>query len=147
MRHLSSQLASAEEIRMIRRSKAHLQAAGERYFEHMRFAATVGLMAIGAGLACLIHSLVPGLCTRTASRTIRHINLLFDQRERLPEVEEEATELIAFVLLLLLAGAVAAPLWGLAVSSGIRVLFTAMAFAIPFTLLLVNRELEFRQAD
>jgi hypothetical protein len=132
---------------MIHRSKTHLHAARERYFEHMRFAATVGLMAIGAGVACLIHSLIPGLCTRTASRTIRHINLLFDERERLPEVEEKATELIAFVLLLLLAGAVVAPLWGLAVSSAIKVLFTAMAFAIPLTLLLVNRELEFGQSE
>ena len=132
---------------MVRRSRAHLQAAGERYFAHMQFAATVGLLAIGAGLACLIHALVPALCTRTASRTIRHINLLFDERHRLPEVRREGGELTAFVLLLMLASAVATPLWLLPIASAIRVMFTAMAFAIPLTLLLVNRELEFRPAD
>ena len=132
---------------MLRRSSAHLQAAGEHYLEHMRFAATVGLLAIGAGLACLIHALVPGLCTRTASRTVRHINELFEARHRLPEIRDEASELTAFVLLLLLAAAVALPLWGLDVPTALRVLFTGLAFAIPTTLLLVNRELELRPAD
>ena len=132
---------------MINRSKAHLEAAGERYFEHMRFASTVGLLAISAGLACLIHSLVPALCTRTASRTIRHLTALFDERHILPEVREEAADLMAFVLLLILAGVVAGLLWTVAIPPALLWTYTASAFAVPLTLLLVNRELEKQKLD
>jgi hypothetical protein len=38
---------------MIARSRGHLADAGEPYFEHLRFAMTVGLMALAAGLALL----------------------------------------------------------------------------------------------
>ena len=71
---------------MIRRSKQHLVEAGETYFEHLSFAATVGLMALAGGLACLIHAIVPGLCTRTASRTIGLLNELLADRRRVAEI-------------------------------------------------------------
>jgi hypothetical protein len=126
---------------MINNSKAHLKAAGESYFEHMRYAATVGMLAIGAGVAGLIHAVIPGLCTGTASATIRRISRLLDERGRLAQTREEAGELLAFVMLLLLAALVCAPLWALPVAGIIKVAYTALAFAIPLTLLLVNREL------
>jgi hypothetical protein len=132
---------------MFKRSKMHLEAAGERYFEHMRFASTVGLLAIGAGLACLIHSLVPALCTKTASRTIRHLALLFDARQILPEVREEASDLIGFVLLLILSVAVVTCLWNATVPSTLAWAYTVTTFAIPLTLLLTNRELEGLTSD
>jgi hypothetical protein len=127
---------------MIRVSKAHLMAAGESYLHHLRFATTVGVLAIGAGVACLIHGLVPGLCTGTASRTIRRLTAMLDERHLLAETRAEASELIAFILLLALASAVAAPLWLVRVEPIIRLTYTALAFAIPLTLLIVNRELE-----
>ena len=132
---------------MIDRSRMHLEAAGERYFQHMRFAATVGLLAIGAGLACLIHAIVPALCTRTASRTIRHLTALFDDRDLLPEVREEATDLMAFVLLVMLVGALVGLLWTAAMPTALAWAYTATACAIPATLLLVNRELEAQVSD
>lgn len=61
---------------MIGRSKAHLVAAGETYWEHLRFARTIGLLSLSAGIACLIHAIIPSLCTTTASRTIGRINQL-----------------------------------------------------------------------
>jgi hypothetical protein len=127
---------------MIRSSRAHLSANGETYVEHLRFAATVGVLAIGAGAACLIHAVIPALCTSTASRTIRQIHTLLEARERLVEVRDQAAELIAFVLLLALAAAVVAPLWLLPVAASISLAFTALAFSIPLTLLLVSRELD-----
>ncbi len=126
---------------MIRQSNDHLTAAGEGYFEHFRFASTVGLMAIAAGLACLIHALVPAFCTRTASRTIGQLKRLIDQRDLLAEAQEEAREATAFAALLLLATVVSAPLWVLDAPTFLRAAYTSMAFALPFTLLLSNREL------
>jgi hypothetical protein len=71
---------------MITESKAHFREAGETYLGHLRFASTIGLLAIAAGLACLIHALVPALCTRTASRTVGQLARLFEQRELLCEI-------------------------------------------------------------
>ncbi len=65
---------------MIGASKGHLGDAGESYFQHLRFAAKVGAVAIGGGLACFAHALVPALFTTTGSRAIRRLNELIDGR-------------------------------------------------------------------
>jgi len=65
---------------MIGASKRHLGDAGEGYFQHLRFAAKVGTVAIGGGLACFAHALVPALFTTTGSRAIRRLNELIDGR-------------------------------------------------------------------
>ncbi len=67
---------------MIRASKRHLGDAGEGYFQHLRFATKVGAVAIGGGLACFAHALVPGLFTTTGSRAIARLNQLIDERPR-----------------------------------------------------------------
>ena len=128
--------------RMIVQSRAHLTTAGESYFQHWRFATTVGLMAMAAGIACLIHALVPALCTRTASRTIGLIGELFQDRDRLEEIEARSIEATAFVLLIGLATLIAAPLWLLDTPFVLRLGYTGMTYALPLTLLLTNRELD-----
>lgn len=65
---------------MIGASKRHLGDAGESYFQHLRFATKVGAVAIGGGLACIVHALVPGLFTTTGSRAIARLNQLIDKR-------------------------------------------------------------------
>ena len=65
---------------MIGASKRHLGDAGESYFQHLRFATKVGAVAIGGGLACIVHALVPGLFTNTGSRAIARLNQLIDKR-------------------------------------------------------------------
>ena len=55
---------------MIRSSKRHLGDAGESYFKHLGAAAGISLKLARASLACALHALVPGLFTRTASRSI-----------------------------------------------------------------------------
>ena len=67
---------------MIRTSRRHLQDAGEGYLQHLRFATKVGALAIGGGLACFAHALVPALFTTTGSRVIRRLNALIDERRR-----------------------------------------------------------------
>ncbi len=127
---------------MIGRSKAHLAAAGETYWEHLRFARTIGLLSLAAGVACLIHAILPSLCTSTASRTIGRINQLLAERGSIAEVQSATSDTTAFVLLLILATATVAPLWVLPAAAELRIAYTLLAFALPLTMLLTNPELE-----
>jgi hypothetical protein len=127
---------------MIRRSKQHLIEAGETYFEHLAFAATVGLMALAAGLACLIHALVPALCTRTASRTIGLLNQLLADRRRVSEIREQSIEAMAFAALIVAAATIPVALLMTAAPAALAATYGAMALALPITLLLSNPELE-----
>ena len=59
---------------------AHPEQAGEGYFEHQRVALSFALPLLGAGLAALVHALVPGLCQRTAGDMIRELNKRLERR-------------------------------------------------------------------
>jgi Family of unknown function (DUF6356) len=48
----------------------HPQSVGESYFEHMSVAFGFGFKMLGAGFACMIHGLVPGLFKSTGSQAI-----------------------------------------------------------------------------
>jgi hypothetical protein len=126
---------------MISGSKAHLRANGETYVEHLRFAATIAMLSLGAGLACLIHALVPALCTTTASRTFRQITALLGARDQLDETRAQASDLLAFLFLVMLSVAVVMPMWLLPITNGLRLTYSALALSIPLTLLMTNREL------
>jgi len=128
-------------IAAIRRSRLHLREAGESYAEHFRFAATVGLLALSAGLACLIHAFVPALCTRTASRTIRLLNRLLDERDQLDEIRSQSIDAMAFTIMVVLAVVLSLPLWWLRIPTPLALGYTLLAFSIPATHLLTNREL------
>ena len=127
---------------MITQSRAHLTAAGENYGDHFRFAATVGLMTMAAGFACVIHALVPALCQRTASRTVGLLSQLFTRRELLSEVEARSLEAIAFVLLALMAVLISLVLAVSAAPLPLKAVYSLLAFALPLTLLLTNHELD-----
>ncbi|HET9336689.1 MAG TPA: DUF6356 family protein [Sphingomicrobium sp.] len=126
---------------MIEQSRAHLRDAGEGYWQHLRFATTFGLLAIAAGLAALIHAIIPGVCTHTASRIVRHLGQLVDDRSRIDAIESEAVEARAFVLLLILATAVVAPLWLLGAPMILKLTYTVLAYALPAALMFTNPEL------
>ena len=130
---------------MISRSRAHLRDAGESYWHHFRFATTFGLIAAAAGFAAVIHAFIPGLCTRTASRLVRHLSQLTEDRSKIDAVESEAVEARAFILLLILASAVVAPLWLMPVPLAMRLAYTLLAFALPAALLISNPELVTRE--
>ena len=126
---------------MIRQSRAHLKDAREGYWQHFRFATTFGLLAVAAGLAALIHAVIPGACTHTASRIVRHLGQLIEDRSTIDALESEAVEARAFVLLLILATAVVTPLWLMGAPLALKVAYTALAYALPATLMFTNPEL------
>ena len=130
---------------MITQSRAHLTTAGEGYWQHFRFATTFGLLAAAAGLAAILHAFIPGICTSTASRIVRHLSQLIDDRSRIEAIESDAVEARAFVLLIILAAAVVAPLWFLEAPTTLRLAYTILAFALPAVLLISNPELAARE--
>lgn len=55
-------------------TREHLESVNETYFQHMAHASGFGLKLIGAGAACLVHGLFPGLCCTTGSRAIAELH-------------------------------------------------------------------------
>lgn len=126
---------------MLRQSKVHLMQASESYLEHFRFASVVALMMVGAGLACLIHAIVPALCQTSASSTVRELQRLFAHRDELESAAENASGAMVLAGLVALSTAVTAPLIVLAPGSWAWV-WPALAFAIPVAFLSTNPQLE-----
>ena len=126
---------------MIQQTRVHLREAGEGFWQHFRFATTFGLLAMAAGLAAILHAFIPGICTHTASRIVRYLGQLLDDRSKIDAVESEAVEARAFVLLLILATAVVVPLWVLGAPLVLKLSYTVLAYALPAALMFTNPEL------
>lgn len=61
-------------------SRDHLAETSLSYFGHMRVAFGIAARLMFAAAACLLHGLIPGAFTDTASRTIRRLNAGLDAR-------------------------------------------------------------------
>ena len=59
---------------------AHPASVEETYFQHMRFAFGFAFWLIAAGLAALVHAVIPALCETTASRILRKLVARMDAR-------------------------------------------------------------------
>ena len=67
----SENLSSAGRSSLVRRLFAeHPRSLGMSWASHGVGAFKIGAELIGAGAACLIHALVPGLFTQTAGKTV-----------------------------------------------------------------------------
>jgi hypothetical protein len=60
----------------------HPAAAGETYLAHLRTAAGFGWQMIAAGVACLVHALLPFLFVRTGSDCICRLHERMHARRR-----------------------------------------------------------------
>jgi len=58
----------------MRRTREHLESVNETYFQHLAHAGSFGFKMIGAGAACLVHGLIPGLCGTTGSRAVTELH-------------------------------------------------------------------------
>jgi len=63
-----------------RQSKQHLAAVQESYFEHLRHALRYAATLLGAGLALVVHAIVPGWFQTTGSRTVFRLNAILLDR-------------------------------------------------------------------
>ena len=127
---------------MIEQCRRHLREAGESYGEHMLFAMTVGFMAIGAGLACVIHAVVPALCKHRCSETVRELYSLFENRGELERVRDQASGAMTFAGLTGLCLLAVAPLLAAAPGEWWTWIVAGFAFAIPAVFLSTNPQLE-----
>jgi hypothetical protein len=65
----------------------HPAAAGETYWAHLRTAAGFGFEMIAAGIACLVHALLPFLFVRTGSDCICRLHeRMYARRRRVDQV-------------------------------------------------------------
>jgi Family of unknown function (DUF6356) len=53
---------------------AHPESLGESYSEHLGTATSFGARMVIAGIACMLHGLLPFLFARTGSRAITDLN-------------------------------------------------------------------------
>lgn len=58
----------------------HPASVNETYFEHMRFAFGFAATLLAAGLAALIHAIIPPLFETTASRMIKKMHARIEAR-------------------------------------------------------------------
>jgi hypothetical protein len=62
----------------------HPRRVGESYGEHALVAARFGAALLIAGLACLVHAVIPSLFTHTASDTVRRLHARLSRRTPVP---------------------------------------------------------------
>ena len=65
---------------MLNATRQHLAEVDEGYAQHLGEALGISALLIKAGLACAVHALIPGLCTRTASRCVARFQARMAER-------------------------------------------------------------------
>jgi len=65
----------------------HPRSLGESYSQHLSTASHFGFHLVTAGVACLIHGLVPALFTRTGSATVKR--LYGEMKQRQPNLRDD----------------------------------------------------------
>jgi hypothetical protein len=76
---------------LLRAFTEHPASVGESYSQHLFRAMCFGIRMVFAGLACLVHGVLPFLFVRTGSRAIAELNdrMVINRRVRLPEIAGE----------------------------------------------------------
>jgi gamma-F420-2:alpha-L-glutamate ligase len=116
---------------IIGRSGKHLSKVGESYLQHMRFAGAVGSLMVIAGGACIIHALVPALFEDKASRTIRLLHRVIEDRAAADTAfvsDSEADGLLTLMALALLAAAMP---WLLGAEALVAAPMSLLSLAFP----------------
>ena len=71
----------------------HPASVGETYGEHLVHASYFGGRMVLAGLACMLHALLPFLCVRTGSQAIEELNAKMLARRQASSRHPTASEL------------------------------------------------------
>jgi hypothetical protein len=78
-------------MNLIRAFTEHPRSVGESYAEHLFRALYFGLRMMFAGLACVVHGVLPFLFVRTGSRAIAELNdrMVVNRRIRIGDLPGE----------------------------------------------------------
>jgi len=60
----------------------HLTEVNKTYFQHLVIAFSYGVKAIGAGVALIIHALIPSIFTDTGSTIIKNLTKKFNKHHK-----------------------------------------------------------------
>lgn len=71
----------------------HPRSVGESYTQHLRTALGFGARMVGAGVACMLHALLPFLFKNTAKRAISDLHGRLVINRRRPAVGDQGTVL------------------------------------------------------
>jgi hypothetical protein len=61
-------------VKLRRMFTEHPETVGETYLQHQRHAFSFGATLVAAGIACLLHGLMPTLFCTTGSRTVKRLH-------------------------------------------------------------------------
>jgi hypothetical protein len=74
--------------KIIKTFTAHPASVGETYLQHMGTAFSFGFTMLWAGVACLVHGVLPFLCTKTGSKAITDLHArMVSHRHRMMPVD------------------------------------------------------------
>jgi hypothetical protein len=75
-------------VKLTRAFTEHPASVGESYSEHLLRAVHFGTRMVFAGIACLVHGVLPFLFVRTGSRAIAELNdrMVVNRRVGLPDI-------------------------------------------------------------
>ena len=74
----------------------HPEAVGESYVEHMRVALSFAGPLLAAGMAALVHAVLPFLCVTTASGTVKRLHARMMNRTPLPPAQSTRDNLLSW---------------------------------------------------
>ncbi len=74
----------------------HPASVGESYVEHMGVALSFAGPLLGAGLAALVHAVLPFLCGTTASGTVKRLHARMMNRRPQPSAHSAQDDLLAW---------------------------------------------------
>jgi hypothetical protein len=72
----------------------HPEAVGETYFEHMGVALSFAGPLLAAGMAALVHAVLPFLCVTTASGTVKRLHVRMMNRIPHPPAQSTGDNLL-----------------------------------------------------
>ena len=78
-------------MNLIRVFTAHPASVGESYTQHLFRALYFGIRMVFAGIACVVHGVLPFLFVRTGSRAIAELNdrMVVNRRVGLPAISAD----------------------------------------------------------
>jgi len=74
----------------------HPDAVGESYFEHMGVALSFAGPLLAAGMAALVHAVLPFLCVTTASGTVKRLHARMMNRTPHPPAQSPQTNSLSW---------------------------------------------------
>jgi len=74
----------------------HPDSVGESYFEHMGVALSFAGPLLAAGLAAVVHAVLPFLCVTTASGTVKRLHARMVNRVSRPSAQSAQDSLLAW---------------------------------------------------